>query len=192
MARNPVKYGLWEDGPDDFGVPNEHVPDAQDILLSDPNFVSDNVKEGMLESLGTFNITWGSTGLSKDEWMELNPGNTADETFLVVLFPMKLIGVSASSSNTNRSYDIEIHYSTEGQAVLDQSILHTSEVRGARTYWQTSGMPATILNPGDKIGVYVRDQGNDPRNISINTLFSITSLATEVGDESFNTDFVIT
>jgi len=54
MARNNIKYSKLEENGEEFGGPVEHIPSAQDIAFSDPRFVSDNVKEAMLEITGNF------------------------------------------------------------------------------------------------------------------------------------------
>jgi len=132
-------------------------------------------------SLGIFQVSFSNESTTKNRWLDYVKDRSCDEVPFVVPYNSKLIGITFSNKTSNRSTDVRIYKATQTQGNVD-SLIHTWQVRNARTGRQTIFSPGLTFAAGDKVGIYLKDAGYDPKAPMVVLYFERT--------DAINDDFI--
>jgi len=141
------------------------------------------------DSIGSiFHVTFMNESTTKNKWLEYMEDNSSDEVPFVVPFNVKLVAITFSNENYNKDTDIRI-YSAEVGSGSSNSLVHTWSIRDARVAGKTVFNPEITFDAGDKIAVYLKDAGSDPKSPMVVLYFEKTNEVTGDFQENFSGDF---
>ncbi len=134
-----------------------------------------------------FQIEFTNGGSSANTWLAVSDsslgGNTTPWT---ACFPCRLAGLAFSNRNDDVDQDVEIHVAREGDGNTSTTE-YVWEVRDARTAYKTNmALNELVLDPGDKVAVYLADQGGNARDVFVGLYVEITSRTTAEGVENWS------
>jgi hypothetical protein len=141
----------------------------------------------------TYQISYGNSGVTSNKWLEVGHGNPSNQSPHVLPFASQLIGMTFSNKNDYVDSDIELYTAVSGGGASPLELVLTWEIRDIRTARRTDIIGSGIyFNPGDKMAVYLRNQGQSPSDTVFNCYLQIdTSSAADVATENFPDDFVV-
>ena len=135
---------------------------------------------------------FGGDALVNDEWAELNhTGLVSNETPDVVVFKSKLIGASYSNSAHTADFDLKLYGNNEGDGAGDLTEIWNWVAVDARVARKTDISPDVIVNPGDKLALYVADNSKNSRDLKIKLYWMILEMNSETSLENYTDDFVL-
>jgi hypothetical protein len=137
-----------------------------------------------------FQVEFTAGGNVANTWLAVSdaalPSNI---TPWVVSFPCRLAGIFFSNANANVDQDVEIYAANAG-AGNAETLRYTWQVRNARVSYDTNiSAGALILNPGDKVGVFVRDQGDNAKDVCVGLYVEITQRTLAAATENYAGNF---
>lgn len=192
------KYKVWNESLNRWII----LGDAEDqvfdnstngFVAEDTQSAIEEVKNSSVSSLIQFEY-WNN-GTSSNTWLNTAgsplPSNTVPR---IVPVKSKLVGVTFTNANDGVDLDIRVNIAKVNQALtLDRTIVY--EVRNMRTYRSfnfNEDNEDLILDPGDKVSVYINDVGGNP-NDPVTTLYLKTlEEDSTTTSENFSSSFSIT
>lgn len=150
----PMRY--WKVDADSVVEMSQAEKDLVDSNISDKENVS---------LAGTWYFE--KNGTVKNKWLGFGAGKTSNTVPFIVPFPMVVTAITYSNSKNSTETDIEIY--------KDGSKVYTWEVRDKRHAWKTSGMHNLSFMPGDTFGIYLKDQGTDPKHVIVAVHYRVWS-----------------
>lgn len=153
----------WEIDPDISGVAS--VPqrywkyDGTSVVAEMSQGEKDTVDGFLLDQdnpvvAGT--IGFEKNGWCRNKWLGFGIGKPSNVTPYVIPCPMNVTALTFVNNNNSVETDVEVY--------KNGVKIYTWEVRDSRWAWKTQGTRELIFEPGDRIGVFLRDRGTDPRN----------------------------
>ena len=117
-------------------------------------------------------MVFNENGIARNQWLESYRNSIpSNESPQVLPFDAKLIAVTYSNSAQGSDTDIQIHKSSLGSGST-LSLVTTLQVRASRVS-RFSNITPISFNAGDKIAVYLQDQGIRTTNVVIKLYFLI-------------------
>ena len=153
----------WEIDPDILSVtavPQRYWKyDGTNVVVEMPQAEKDAVDASMQDQLnvgiaGT--LGFEKNGICKNKWLGFGYGKPSNVTPYVAVHPMQITGITFMNRMDSVETDIEIY--------RNNVLVHTWEIRNARSAWVTEGLHGLTFSPGDHVGVFLRDRGTDPRH----------------------------
>jgi hypothetical protein len=161
----PIRYWKY----DGTNVVAEMSQVEKDIV--DSNIVS---KENRIIG-GT--IAFEKSGTVRNKWIGFGSSKSSNTTPYVIPTTMHVNGITYMNHVDGTDTDVELY--KNGQKIF------TWELRNKRWAWKTTDLNSIIFTPGDKIGIYLRDRGIDPRHVIITLHYtSLFSDDNEGGSET--------
>jgi hypothetical protein len=141
----------------------------------------------------TYQISYGNSGVTSNKWLEVGHGNPSNQSPHVLPFASQLIGMTFSNKNDNVDSDIELYVAVSGTGASPLELAVLWQIRDIRIARRTDIIASGInFNPGDKLAVYIRNQGQSPSDSVFNCYLQIdTSSAADVATENFSADLVV-
>jgi len=113
-----------------------------------------------------FQIEFTNGGNTSNTWLAVSDSNLSSTTSpWVVAFPCRLAALAFSNRNENVEQDIEIHVARfgDGNAAVTEFVW---ELRNVRTAVKSDiSITELSFEPGDKVAVFVANQGNNARDV---------------------------
>ncbi len=133
---------------------------------------------------GVFQLTFTSEYTAADAWLD-SDGRSTNESPQVIPWGCRLAGMTFTNANNSADTDVVVYKTAEGAAASTAAIATTWQVRNARTARKTNYGPTDVtFVAGDKISIWMDDQGTNPSGITVVMYFMITECAGgEVQDE---------
>lgn len=196
---------IWHIRPVNPHNPDHYVNGTDPIVAQ--NLSSDSAVSGKImetDGTGGWNLvdkpSSGTTGLSnitydfaflrngkaKNTWLSLYE-HTIVSYYSPAIIPWKskLTGITFSNNNYGADTDIMVFVSNAGSG-HSFSLVYTWEIQNSRIAYKTDFLSDIIVDAGDKVAVYVRDQGTDTKDPVIKLYFNVTEDATTgSGSENF-------
>lgn len=128
---------------------------------------------------------------AKNEWLQLYGDNLkgSNETPGIVPWKSQLLGITFTNERYGADTDIEIHVSDELDGSSPTTKVYTWALRDCRVARRTTFSPAVIFEAGDKIGVYIKDQGRDPKEVVVTMYFKVIENNNEEVCRDYSGDF---
>ena len=149
------------------------------------------IEETRNSSVGS---TWSHSFCKKstaaNEWL-----NNTDDDILsnesphTVIWKSKLIGLSLTNSNPGADSDVKLYAAEENDGNSPLTKIFQWEIRNCRTARKTNFSPDVILEPGDKLAIFVSDKGTDSKDIVITTYWQVIENNEEESCENWSGDF---
>ncbi len=122
-------------------------------------------------------ISLVAQGNANNTWMSVSAQNiNIDNTRLLLPNNSELIGFAFSNANNNADTDIEVYRN----GITATELVQTIQVRNSRYAWSSQLTP-TSFSAGDRIAVFLRDQGGNTSSAYVGLYFRITDALTSAG-----------
>lgn len=176
--------------------------DAEDQVFdnSTNGFVADNTqaaieetKNSSVSSLITFEY-WNN-GTSSNTWLNTaGSPHPSDNVPRIVPVRSKLVGVTFTNANDDVDLDIRVVISKYGEgSAVNRTIIY--ELRDKRTYrnFHYDNLSSNlILDAGDKVSVYIKDEGGNPNDPVVTLYLKTLDESNGILSENFSSDFSVT
>jgi hypothetical protein len=163
MTRNDIKYSkLEEDGVEYLG-PIEHIPTAQDIAFTDPDFFADNVLDGITESAlrginaAAFPIMLSAVSTVKSgDYLDIFPSGSS-EYFPFPIISDTIVFEVGLRTKTAATCTIGIYKLVSGTEVEIATVSLSNEIRK-----DVPGLSIDVWEGQDILGKVISGQVNSP------------------------------
>lgn len=118
-------------------------------------------------------LAFEKNGRCKNKWLGFGIGKPSNATPYISPCSMQITAVTFMNNANGADTDVEIY--------KNGIIIHTWEVRDKRWAWTTQDVYTLTFEAGDRIGVFLRDRGTDPRNCIVTMHYTTTSQQTGEG-----------
>lgn len=137
----------------------------------------------------TIQLSFIDNGSNTNEWLKLYGENIpSSQTFGILPFDCKLIGITWSNRYPNRDTEVELWVSGEGDGTIKTRV-YSLPIIDKRYIYKTDFDPEILFDAGDKVGVYAKDTGSNPNDVVVTLYFRVTSNDTGSGGENFSGNF---
>lgn len=157
-------------------------------------FVSDDVQDAIEELTDTFvgkgfQTTFLGKGELKNKWMENEDSHIeSNQTPNIFKYESRLVGIDYQNKKKNSDPIILIAISDYGAGnTISRSYKWT--LNNVRVAMKTNQFTGFTINAGDKMAVYVKDNGGDPRDLVVTMDFLVTDAPATELSENFNQYF---
>jgi len=140
--------------------------DATEKLAVDTD-ITDNNNPVVAGTLG-----FEKNNLCRNKWLGFGSSKSSNAIPYIIPCPMKITAITFTNAINGVDTDIQIY--------RNGTLLYTWELRDKRWAWLTQGLHTLSFDVGDRIGVYLKDRGTDPRNVIVTLHY--TSWHHEVGE----------
>ena len=117
-------------------------------------------------------LAFEKNGKCKDKWLGFGAAKSSDLVPFVLPMPIKLSALSFTNMVDNVDTDVEIY--------RNGTKIYTWEIRDKRYAWKTQGMFTLTFDAGDRLGIFLKDQGDDPKQAIV--VLHYTTLTHVVGE----------
>ena len=133
-------------------------------------------------------MVFTNSGGAENKWIGVSSShNSSDKTHGVVAWDSELVRYSLSHSTNNADFGVEIYKSTFGSGSTN-SVVSNDSYDNARVLGKTFVSPINF-GAGDKVGVFIDDEGGNPSDLTITLYFRITSNNVFNDQENYNGNF---
>lgn len=120
--------------------------------------IDDDEKEHLNTSVaGT--LAFEKSGICKNRWIGFGASKSSNSIPYINPFPMTITALTFTNLKSGADTDIELY--------KNGIKIHTWEVRDKRWCWLTQGLHSLSFDSGDKISIYLRDKGTDPKHVIV-------------------------
>lgn len=112
---------------------------------------------------------------------------TSDRSPAIVPFGCTLVGVTFTNRVTGVDQDVQINVSAAGDPPATITTAYTQAIRNQRFVADTT-MTGVNFNAGDKIGVYLMDQGTNASYVSVILFLQVTDNTPALHEENISGD----
>ena len=143
---------------------------------------------GSTGNLGSmFVMAFSKLGVSKNSYLSLETnGLNSNETSGIIPFGCNLVAIVFTNTVALADVDVEIRRAAFNAGTTTDTPL-THQVRLARI--NAKNDLSISFASGDKIGIFMADQGTDPRDVAVTLYFKITNEAVFDDEESYSGSF---
>jgi len=136
-----------------------------------------------------FPLVFSRNGSAQAKWMSnIADVMSSNQTFAYIPFKCKVVGVTFSNKNSGVDVDVEIWKSAEGNAA-NESMVYEWELSNVRVARKSNISPDLTFDPGDKVAVYLDDEGKNPSNAVVIMYLQVTEDTSEESSEDFSGNF---
>lgn len=129
-------------------------------------------------------------GRARDTWVDnTSNGIVSNQSPHTVVWRSQLVGLSFSCSRRNTDVDLEFYVSKEGNGNSEDPAFLIWEIRDKRVLRKTDFISNIILDEGDKLAVFARDQGTDLRDLELTTYWTVLEENEEEAGENYAGNF---
>jgi len=141
----------------------------------------------------TYQISYGNSGVTSNKWLEVGHGNPSNQSPHVLPFSSQLIAMTFSNKNPGISCDVEVYVAASGVGASPITNVITWQLRNVRVGRRTDVIASGIsFTPGQKVAIYVRNQGSNPQDTVVNMYLQIDVVTEEVPvTENFSGNFTV-
>lgn len=137
----------------------------------------------------SYSMFFTENGTAKDEWLGcVEQSNVCNSTPGVIPFNSKLIAITFSNRKSGVDADIKIWRSPEGNGT-GKALAYCWDLTNKRTAWKTNFPSDINFLQGDKVAVYINDDGEDAQSCTVQLILQVTDPSTGEGGENYNGDF---
>ena len=97
--------------------------------------------------------------LCRNKWLGFGSSKSSNVIPYISPCPMRITAITFVNAINGADTDVEIH--------KNGTKLYTWEVLNKRWAWKTEGLHTLTFETGDRIGIYLKDRGTDPRNVIV-------------------------
>ena len=138
---------------------------------------------GAAGAMGIFPLVFTGDLTTANEFMALTSSSMeGEETQPVMPFAVKIVGLTFMNDSNNRDCDIEVHHCSGTDTASTRDLIF--QIRNARSAHATNFTPVQLA-AGDRVTIYVADQGDDASDVTVILYCQITSLATANTQQNF-------
>ncbi len=129
---------------------------------------------------------------AQNEWLEYyGDSKFSNQSHGVMPFRSKLVAITWSCKTSGADGEINVYSTPEGGGVSPKTLDFQWTLTNKRTARKTNFASDIIFDAGDKIGIYFRDIGTNPQNVSVVLYFEILTTNTEESGENFSGNYAI-
>jgi len=198
-AANFTKVSLTDNS---FGTLETKIEGGTGITVSTSSdgsgnetlLVSASVVGGGTSVIGTIHqLAYSGVGSAKNKWLVLYGDNKkkSNEAPGLMMWKSKLVGISFTNEKKSVETDVLIHVASENDGASPTTEVLNWQVRNSRVCRKTNFSPDIIFEPGDKIGIYLKDQGTDPKDPTVILYFQAIENNSEEVCKTYDKDFNI-
>lgn len=121
-------------------------------------------------------LAFEKSGYCRNRWLGFGSSKSSNSIPYIAAHRMVITAITFSNATNSVETDIEIY--------RNGLKIHTWEVRNKRWAWKAQGLHTVTFDPGDKVGVYLRDKGTDPRHVIVTLHYTIWSQQVGEGGSS--------
>lgn len=174
------------------------VTDAYSLDFGDNLIVTDNLDgtvtiDATIEGDNTSYIgsiyeqAFTRNGNAGNKWLSrYEDSSYSNESPAVILWESKLIGLEFSNSRKNADCTLQIHVASEGDGVSPLTKIYEWAHVDTRVARKTDISPDVIFSSGDKIGVFLQDDGTNVQDVVFKMYFQIIASVEEESKENFS------
>lgn len=127
---------------------------------------------------------------SSNYWLDNGAkGIASSQTFEIGIWKSKLVGASWSNRQDSVEVDVKIYVSSENDGISPKTKIYEWQIRNSRVCRKTNFSPDVIIEAGDKVGVFISDQGTNPRDPRLKLVWQIIEDDDEEQCRNFSGDF---
>lgn len=178
------------------------IEEAKEVIFDNTTngFISDNVQDAIEESktsvVGSmFQTLFENNGTSTNIWLNYgaNPASS-NSVFAVMPFDCKLVACSFTNAASSVDLDIQVNIANQGSSntVNRTIIFQVRNDRVATFSFPNSNNSNLLLNQGDKVGVYIRDQGDNANDPVVTLYFKVLEEVDQNTQENFSSNLSTT
>ena len=175
----------WEIDPDVSGVTgvsrNYWKYDGTNVVVEMTQPEKDAVDAALkqIQAMQTVagTLAFEKNGTCRNKWLGFGIGKPSNVTPFVIPGVVQVSALTFVNNNNSVETDIEVY--------KNGVLIHTWEVRNSRWAWTTEGIYELTFVAGDRVGVFLRDRGTDPRNCIVTMHY--TTQTHETGEGSGST-----
>lgn len=169
---------------------SEKVVDYIDATLAGTPGSNPNSVLGKTYSVGFAH----SAGNAKNAWLRqesVHTGASSDTVPFVLPWNSRLISVTFANGSSAADQDLQLWSSPAGQdPMTNKTLFHTVQIRNDRTVVVTDfGVSNVDFVRGDKIAIFMQDQGDDAANPVVHLMFLVTDDTIGNTTDTFTNDF---
>lgn len=166
---------------------------------NDAPFSATNAQEAIMAALSSplgalFSIEFKNNGTASNTWLNIGEApTTSDEVPFIVPFKSRLVGVTFSNERNNVDIDIRINISKYGEGNTNNRTI-IKQIRNMRTFQFSDFNDSSsdlVFDAGDKIGVFMADQGQNPNDPVVHLYFKVIEEETLQRSENHASAFSI-
>lgn len=138
---------------------------------------------------GMYSLIFIGSAQTRNEWLEV-PGRIerTDETPHVIPLDSKLVGWTFTNKFNGRDAQVELYRAANNVELSQGNLIYSYSFDNIRT----GVFPADVdLAAGDKIGVYMRDQGGDPNDMILTMYFVPSKFTWQLLTNNLAQDFSV-
>jgi hypothetical protein len=192
---NPHNADHYVGGSDEIVVQNLGSGDAEEgqILVADGEggwTVEDNSAGSGLGGM-THQLAFVKNGSAKNTWLSLyENGISSNVSPAIMPWKSKLIGISFTNKKDNADPTIKIYIADEGDGNSPLTKMFEWDLTSARVARKTNFTSDIIFDAGDKIGVFIADEGGDAQDPVVVLYFRVEDDAiNEESTENYSDNF---
>lgn len=145
---------------------------------------------GLTERLGSvFQATFSAASRAANRWLDYAQNRASNQTPLIIPWNSKLIGITFSNREDDISTDVYIYRANQAGGIKgSDKPIHTWSIRDARVARQMVFPKVVNFGAGDKVAVFLRDAGTDPKSPTMVLYFQQTDNVSSDYVETFDND----
>ena len=158
--------------------------------------VQSAIEESKTSVVGSmFQTLFENNGTSSNIWLNYgaNPASS-NSVFTLMPFNCKLVACSFTNAASSADLDIQVNIANQGSGntVNRTIIFQVRNDRVATFSFPNSSNSNLLLNQGDKVGVYIKDQGDNANDPVVTLYFKVLEEVDQNTQENFSTNLSTT
>jgi hypothetical protein len=152
--------------------------------------VEDNHAESSISHI-THQMAFTKNGSITNAWMSYYENSIpSNNVHGIVPWKSKLIGITFSNTYSSRDVDIKVYVAGDGDGNSPLTKALEWQLRNVRVAYKTDFSPDILFDAGDKVAIFMSDQGSNPHDPVIVLHFQVTTDATTgSGSEDYSNGF---
>lgn len=137
-----------------------------------------------------FQSSFVGNGIVANEWMKQEDANiNSNDTMDILKYDCRLVGIDFTNANQNADSLILIAVSEAGSGSnMDRSYKWDLPTTNLRMASEANDLDGPTFNAGDKIAVYIVDQGGNASDVIITIDYIVTGSGNQTTSENFSGD----
>ncbi len=165
----------WEIDPDVTGVaavPRNHWKYDGSSVVAEMTQPEKDAVDDALAALAAPTTVAGTLAFEKNntcrnKWLGFGSSKASNRTPYIIPCPTTITALTFVNDTNSVETDIELY--------KNGSKIYTWELRNRRWAYKTIDLHTLEFVAGDRIGVFLRDRGTDPRNVIVTLHYVVTS-----------------
>lgn len=121
-------------------------------------------------------MTLTKAGNCRNTWLRGNEGQATNRIPYIIPQAIKISAITYANDSDGSDADVEIY--------LNDALVFTWELRDKRYAYKTNDLYNLTMNQGDRLSVFVRDKGTNPKHVTLNIHYTVIGNTVSEGGAS--------